>query len=95
MGQQATRREQRISALRDDWAGVVVGHDVLRTNHEVVAGLDDLAQRQTDGIPLYDLLDDGLRYDGTLVVCPSREIPTRICETASWLYASIDVPAKG
>lgn len=37
-----------------------MGHDVLRTYHDIVACLDEFAIRETHGVLLDDLFDDGL-----------------------------------
>ena len=49
-----------MDSLRYDGPSVVVCHDVLRTDHDIVAGLDRLACRMVDRIALDDLFDDRL-----------------------------------
>ena len=56
----------RRDSLGDDRTSVVVCHDMLWSNHGIVPGLDHLVSGESDGILLNDLLDDSLRYPGTL-----------------------------
>ena len=56
-------------SLGNDGSSVVVGHDMLRTNHHVVSSLDSFALWQVDGILLHDLLDDSLRDAGRACGC--------------------------
>ena len=48
--------------LRDDRAGIIVRHDMFRTNHNIISGFDDLSNRKPNSILLYHLLDHSLRY---------------------------------
>ena len=62
-------KSSEIHTLGDHWASVVVGHNMLRTNHHVVSSLDSFALWQVDGILLHDLLDDSLRDAGRACGC--------------------------
>ena len=59
------RRKVEDDLLGDDWAGIVMGHNMLGANHDIVACLDDFAVREADGVLLDDLFDDRLRKVGT------------------------------
>ena len=56
----ARYREVYRDVLRDDGTSVIVGHDVFRTNHNIIPSLDDLSSRKPDGVLLHDLLDHSL-----------------------------------
>lgn len=91
-------------SLRNDGSSVVVGHDMLRTNHHVVSSLDSFALWQVDGILLHDLLDDSLGDAGRACGCsecpPSdpawpakhRGQDSHGCETATvppWFHSTL------
>lgn len=55
------RKVEDDDLLGDDWAGIVMGHNMLGANHDIVACLDDLAIREADSVLLDDFFDDCLR----------------------------------
>lgn len=54
----------KADVLGNDRTCVIMCHDMLRTNHNIVSSFDDLAPRKTDGVFLDDLFDDRLWNDG-------------------------------
>ena len=63
-------------ALGYDGACVVVGHDMFRADHDIVARFDELALGQAHGVLLDDLLDDRLRDPRALG--RGRKMPVRV-----------------
>ena len=47
-----------------DRAGVVVGHDVVGYQGDVIPAMDFLAGVEADGVGLHDFFDDGLGHGG-------------------------------
>lgn len=69
------------STLGDDWPSIVMSHNVFRTNHNIVARLDDFAVRKTNSILLDDFFDDSLGYVRTVWGYRSQ-ISDRVCSSA-------------
>ena len=55
-----------MDVLRDDRAGVIMGHDMFGANHHIISSLDDLPSWKPNSILLHDLFDHSLGYLGRL-----------------------------
>ena len=51
--------------LAHDRGRVVVGHDMIGNQRDVISGVDFLAGIESDGVGLNDFFDDGLGHDGS------------------------------
>lgn len=57
------RGRRKTYVLGDDWPSVIVRHDMLWANHDIVTRFDHFFIWKIDCVLLHDLFDDGL-WDG-------------------------------
>lgn len=44
-----------------NWIGIIMAHDLIRLQSDIVTGLNELAVREADSVTLYNFLGQGLR----------------------------------